>query len=195
MSDLYSQAGDQWIGMALQQRHMGSTEQALQAYDGAFKRFAETAHSVPLHQEMRKRAIPNPNPTPTPNQVPLHQEMRKSYTDLSECPPVDTTVATKLKAQRAFSAGMSVYSWHAQTFLLPADFLQFERTYKARRSPCPARHRRRAPPRCTPLQRRAACRDTHTPLALAGAAAHAMAHQGASAQPRRGQDLKPAPEP
>eukprot|EP00964_Phaeocystis_antarctica_P000470 scaffold247_cov51-Phaeocystis_antarctica.AAC.3 len=38
-------------------------------------------------------------PTPTPNQVPLHQEMRKSYTDLSECPPVDTTVATKLKAQ------------------------------------------------------------------------------------------------
>ena len=150
MSDLYSQAGDQWIGMALQQRHMGSTEQALQAYDGAFKRFAETAHSVPLHQEMRKRATPNPNPTPTPNQVPLHQEMRKSYTDLSECPPVDTTVATKLKAQRAFSAGMSVYSWHAQTFLLPADFLQFERTYKARRSPCPARHRRRAPPRCTP---------------------------------------------
>ena len=164
MSDLYSQAGDQWIGMALQQRHLGTTEQALQAYDGAFKRFAETAHSVPLHQEMRK-----------------------SYTDLSECPPVDTTVATKLKAQRAFSAGMSVYSWHAQTFLLPADFLQFERTYKARRSPCPARHRRRAPPRCTPLQRRAACRDTHTPLALAGAAAHAMAHQGASAQPRRGQ--------
>ena len=58
--------------------------------------------------------------------------MRKSYTDLSECPPVDTTVATKLKAQRAFSAGMSVYSWHAQTFLLPADFQQFERTYKAR---------------------------------------------------------------
>ena len=109
MSDLYSQAGDQWIGMALQQRHMGTTEQALQAYDGAFKRFAETAHSVPLHQEMRK-----------------------SYTDLSECPPVDTTVATKLKAQRAFSAGMSVYSWHAQTFLLPADFAQFERTYKAR---------------------------------------------------------------
>uniref|UniRef100_A0A7S0HSH5 Tubulin--tyrosine ligase-like protein 5 n=1 Tax=Phaeocystis antarctica TaxID=33657 RepID=A0A7S0HSH5_9EUKA len=109
MSDLYSQAGDQWIGMALQQRHMGTTEQALQAYDGAFKRFAETAHSVPLHQEMRK-----------------------SYTDLSECPPVDTTVATKLKAQRAFSAGMSVYSWHAQTFLLPADFQQFERTYKAR---------------------------------------------------------------
>ena len=127
MSDLYSQAGDQWIGMALQQRHLGTTEQALQAYDGAFKRFAETAHSVPLHQEMRK-----------------------GYTDLSECPPVDTTVATKLKAQRAFSAGMSVYSWHAQTFLLPADFLQFERTYKARRSPCPARHRRRAPPRCTP---------------------------------------------
>ena len=100
MSDLYSQAGDQWIGMALKQRHMGTTEQALQAYDGAFKRFAETAHSVPLHQEMRKRANPNPNPTPTPNQVPLHQEMRKSYTDLSECPPVDTTVATKLKAQR-----------------------------------------------------------------------------------------------
>ena len=57
MSDLYSQAGDQWIGMALQQRHLGTTEQALQAYDGAFKRFAETAHSVPLHQEMRKRAI------------------------------------------------------------------------------------------------------------------------------------------
>ena len=66
MSDLYSQAGDQWIGMALQQRHMGSTEQALQAYDGAFKRFAEMAHSVPLHQEMRKRAIPNPAPNPYP---------------------------------------------------------------------------------------------------------------------------------
>ena len=115
MSDLaawrqaYSEAGDQWIGMALQQRHFGTAEQALQAYDDAFKRFAETAHSVPLHEKMRK-----------------------SYTDLSDCPPVDNTVATKLKAQRAFSSGMSLYSWHAQTFLLPADFKQFERTYKAR---------------------------------------------------------------
>ena len=27
---------------------------------------------------------------------------------------------------------MSLYSWHAQTFLLPAGFTQFERTYKAR---------------------------------------------------------------
>ena len=108
-SDPYSHAGDPWIGLALKQRHKGTTEQALAAYSGAFKRFAETSSSIELHQEMRK-----------------------SYTDLSECPPVDTTIATKLKAQRAFSAGTSVYSWHAQTFLLPADFKQFERTYKAR---------------------------------------------------------------
>ena len=26
--------------------------------------------------------------------------MRKTYTDLSDCPPVDNTVATKLKAQQ-----------------------------------------------------------------------------------------------
>ena len=74
----YSKAEDQWIGRALQARHLGTAEQALQAYDDAFKRFAETAHSLPLHEQMRK-----------------------SYTDLSDCPPVDNTVATKIKAQHS----------------------------------------------------------------------------------------------
>ena len=154
--------GDPWIGMALQQRRIGTTEQALQAYDGAFKRFAETSHSVPLHQEMRK-----------------------SYTDLSECTPVDTTVATKLKAQRAFSAGMSIYSWHAQTFLLPADFLQFERTYKAhsqRPEPCspPPRAAMPHPSRDAALALRCCTRPArlhslpwHTPYAYRRGHAHA----------------------
>ena len=49
MSDIdYSRVSDAWIGFALQQRRSGTIERALQAYDGAFKRFADTAHSVKL---------------------------------------------------------------------------------------------------------------------------------------------------
>ena len=101
--------GDPFIAFACQQRRSGTTKQALHAYDAAFKRFNDTAHSQKLHEEMRK-----------------------SYVGFSECTSIDMTVATKLKMQRAYSAGLSVYQWHPQTFLLPADYAQFERTYKAR---------------------------------------------------------------
>ena len=110
MTDVdYARAGDPWVSFAVQQLREGTRERARQAYDGAFKRFADTSHSKKLHEEMRK-----------------------SYVGLGECNPIDLTVATKIKSQRAFSAGISVYGWHPQTFLLPADYEQFMRTYKAR---------------------------------------------------------------
>ena len=87
MTDVdYARAGDPWVSFAVQQLREGTRARALQAYDGALKRFEDTSHSKKLHEEMRK-----------------------SYVGLGECTPVDLTVATKIKSQRAFSAGMSVY--------------------------------------------------------------------------------------
>ena len=50
------------------------------------------------------------------------EEMRKAYIKSSGCRAIDTTVATKLASQRAFSPGGEVrFAWYPQTFAVPSE--------------------------------------------------------------------------
>ena len=60
--------------------------------------------------------------------------MREVYVGLGECNPVDMTIGTKIKMQRAFSAGKRAYGWAPQTFLLlKKPHLKKKRRKKKRR--------------------------------------------------------------
>ena len=59
----YASAGDPWIGFAVQQLRQGTRDRALQAYEGAFKRFADTAHSQKLHEEVCRTGPRSRGPT------------------------------------------------------------------------------------------------------------------------------------
>ena len=50
------------------------------------------------------------------------EEMRKAYIKSSHCRAIDSTVATKLASQRAFSPGGEArFAWYPQTFAVPSE--------------------------------------------------------------------------
>ena len=50
------------------------------------------------------------------------EEMRKAYIKSSHCRAIDSTVATKLASQRAFSPGGEArFAWYPKTFAVPSE--------------------------------------------------------------------------
>ena len=50
------------------------------------------------------------------------EEMRKAYIKSSHCRAIDSTVATKLASQRAFSPGGEArFAWYPKTFAVPNE--------------------------------------------------------------------------
>ena len=50
------------------------------------------------------------------------EEMRKAYIKSSHCRAIDSTVATKLASQRAFSPGGEPrFAWYPQTYAVPSE--------------------------------------------------------------------------